>query len=346
MKVAIVDTYYPDMLAGWDFREEEGYASELMRLLRFSFGTADFYSRGLTAAGCTAIDIVANAAGLQAIWCKETGFGNARQKAIVLQQLEEFKPDVVFLQNLSWFLPIELEQLARRYVLAGQCSCPLPLSDYLRHFRILFTSFPHYVAVFKSMGVKPVYLPLAFDPIVLERTQEPEERDIDVAFVGGLGAPSHWKQGMEVLETVAREIPEARFWGYGTETIPPSHPVRMKHSGKAFGLHMYDILRRSKIVLNRHGEVAQGWANNMRLYEATGCGALLLTEDAPNLSALFPLGGPARYKDPVDAVYQITKYLDEKHRREERAELGQADTMGRHTYSDRMATLADELRAA
>ena len=40
---------------------------------------------------------------------------------------------------------------------------------------------------------------------------------------------------------------------------------------------MYNILSRSKISFNRHINVAENNANNMRLYEATGMGSLLLT---------------------------------------------------------------------
>jgi hypothetical protein len=40
---------------------------------------------------------------------------------------------------------------------------------------------------------------------------------------------------------------------------------------------MYRVLECSKIVINHHGDVAP-WANNLRLFEATGTGALLLTD--------------------------------------------------------------------
>ena len=50
---------------------------------------------------------------------------------------------------------------------------------------------------------------------------------------------------------------------------------------------MYKVYGRSKIVINRHGEVAQGFANNMRMFEATGMGALLMTGQSPNLSDFF-----------------------------------------------------------
>lgn len=343
-KICVVDTYYSEFLSRWQFRPEAGYAAELDRLLQFSFGTFDAFSRNLRPLGWEAIDIVANARDLQGMWARENGFGeSASLQAIALQQIAEFKPDVVFMQDLSFFSPADLEMLRSRYVLAGQCSCPMPSLKKVEKFHILFTSFPHFVPKFREVGVKPVYLPLAFDPVVLDRTQECD-RDLDVVFVGGVGAPSHWKAGMEVLEAVAREIPSFAWWGYGCESLPRDSALRSKYRGQSFGLAMYQVLRRSKVVLNRHGEVAQGWANNMRLFEATGCGACVLTEDAPNLGALFPFSGPATYASPEDAVAKI-KLLLSNDSWTFPADLGYGTTRDAHTYYKRMSVLSRELQA-
>ena len=53
---------------------------------------------------------------------------------------------------------------------------------------------------------------------------------------------------------------------------------------------MYRVLARSKIALNRHIDVAEDHANNMRLYEATGVGTFLITDAKRNLSELFEPG--------------------------------------------------------
>lgn len=344
-KIFILDTYYQAVLDSWGFNASAGYAAELKRLLEFSFGSFDAYSRNLTAIGWECMDAIANSHFLQKLWAKENGFSEqASLQAIALQQIETFQPDVIFCQDLSFFHESTLQHLGGKYTLAGQCSCQMPKEEKVIKFRILFSSFFHYVPRFRALGVKPVYLPPAFDGMVIARTQA-VERDIDVSFVGGLGAPSHWLRGMETLEAIAQEIPQAKFWGYGADLLHPSSPILAKHQGQAFGVDMYQILLRSKIVVNRHGEVAAGWANNMRLYEATGCGACLLTEDAPNLGSLFPLGGPVRYRDPAEAVAQIKRLLEDSDSRMESAQLGYLDTLSRHTYRERMAVLASELKA-
>ena len=54
-------------------------------------------------------------------------------------------------------------------------------------------------------------------------------------------------------------------------------------------LNMYKILGRSRISFNRHINVSENYANNMRLYEATGMGSLLLTDKKDNLNKLFEI---------------------------------------------------------
>lgn len=344
MRIAIVDTYYPQMLAGWEFRTSESYASELQRLLEFSFGTFDAFSRNLRAIGHECIDIVGNARPLQSMWARENGFGeHASVQSIALQQIQQFKPDCVFMQDLSFFSPADLEMLGEKYLLAGHCSCPLPSPKNVVKFKLLTTSFPHYVSKFRELGVKPVYLPLAFDLAVLDRAMTNSRRDFDVVFIGGAGAPAHWEAGMKTLDRVAQCIPSFTWYGYGVETLRSGSALKAKYRGPAFGVDMYRILERSRVVLNRHGEVADGWANNLRLFEASGMGACLLTEDAPNLGALFPEFQPVRYRSPMDAVAKIEWLLSHDEEREQIARNVQSQTWDMHTYSKRMPVLAREL---
>lgn len=320
MKINIFDTYYPQFIESWSFDRGADAALELQRLLDFSFGTFDAYGRNLRHLGWNVRDIVLNA--------------NLQHDVIA-------DPDVVFMQDLSINPPF------RGRILAGQCSCPMPDERMLRGYDVIFSSFPHYIDRFERMGIKAVYNPLAFDPIVLERIQKtgclPFVRDLDCVFVGGVGNPSHWRAGLETLEAVAAAIPTFKWWGYGVETLNTNSPLRATYQGEAWGLDMYRLLLRSKIVLNRHGEVAQGMTNNMRTFEATGCGALLLTERSLNLSQFFTQSEAAAYGSPEEAVQLIRHYLENDEMRAAIARNGQRRTMSDHTYLHRMKTVSDTL---
>src|SRR5437764_8907748 len=92
-----------------------------------------------------------------------------------------------------------------------------------------------------------------------------------------------------MLERLARELP-VDVWGFGSEGLPAGSAILGRYRGEAWGLDMYSVLAQSRITLNRHGEVAGGYAANMRMFEATGAGALLVTDSGKNLSELFEPG--------------------------------------------------------
>lgn len=341
-RIAFIDTYYGEFLQSLTIDTDSTYQEQLDKVLALSFGTFDAFSRNFRKLGWEAIDIIANFETLQRMAGHTGGL-----KGMALGQIKAFDPDVVFLQDVSFFDAETLAYLKSKYVLAAQVSCPMPSAKNVCQLDVVTTSFPHYVEQFENLGVKALFVPLAFDPIItIQRTNGSERREIDVAFVGGVGTPSHWSYGMEVLETVAREIPSAFFWGYGYDKLPSSSPLLPKYRGPAWGVHMYEIFRNSKIVLNRHGEVARDYANNLRLFESTGCGAMLLTDAKSNMRDYFSDKECVTYDSPKDAVKKIRFYLENQDKLRDIAIAGQDKTMRCHTYSKRMQTVSDYLLEA
>ena len=334
-RILLLDTYYPEAIRALPVNPAMTYQSNLDAILYQSFGTADFYSRSLRALGWEAEDVIWNHEQLSSMrpyWTR----------------LTRHEHEVIFLQDLNVILPASFYST----VVAGQCSCPWPGDDNIRKCDVIFTSFPHYVPRIEALGVKAVYNPLAFDPVVIQRVIEQgfpqiieNERPFDVTFIGGVGNPGHWRRGMETLNAVAEAIPTFKWWGYGADLLPSSSALRQNYQGEAWGLDMYRVMLQSKIVLNRHGEVAEGHANNMRLFEATGCGALLLTEWCENASlrTLFDSFECESYVDAADAISEINFYLNDDITRQAFAKNGQSRTLRDHTYAQRMKTVSNTL---
>lgn len=336
MKILILDTYYPEVLKSLPFDPRGSYEVQLAAVLDQQFGTADFVSRNLRAIGWNAVDLIANHEGLNKLWNNENGYPGA---SAIYYQMDSFEPDVLFLQDLS----LNFLCKKRPAVVAAQLSCPWPGDDRVRQCDVIATSFPHYVPRIEALGVKAVYLPLAFEPSVLEGPQP--ERDIDISFVGGVGRDLHWRQGTDVLEAVAAAFPDRFHWyGYGLDRLSPSSPLRACYKGEAWGRKMYEIYRRSKIVINRHGEVAEGFANNMRMYEATGCGAILMNDRCKNQTAFFETYEACWYMDPEDAVIALRHMLAEWSTWKRMGERGQKRTLNCHTYAIRMKTISGVLQ--
>jgi spore maturation protein CgeB len=108
---------------------------------------------------------------------------------------------------------------------------------------------------------------------------------------------------------------------------------------------MYRALARSHVTLNRHINVAENYANNMRLYEATGVGTLLITDHKDNLGELFDVGKEVvAYSSPEEAADLMRYYLDHPEEASEIARAGQARTLREHTYQRRMEELVGILQ--
>jgi spore maturation protein CgeB len=339
MKIAIVDTYYPDFIQSVPLSGGT-YEQELQRILDKRFGTFDAYSRGLRACGHEVVDIIANHEALQKLWAVERGFdASTSGDRNAIGQLYDFNPDVVFLQDLSLFNSFQLEVLKTiSPLLAGQCSCRFDDDEKLKQFDVLFSSFPFHVERFEKLGVKGVFLPLAFDPVVIEHSRIPTSRTHAVSFVGGYGR--HWD--MDPLFVKLAEETPIQFWGYGFEKAPKV--VRDKWHGPAWGVDMYDVYLRSHIVINRHGGISQGLSNNLRMFEATGCGAMLMTEHSPNIGDYFAPGECVVYESPQDAVEKVHYFLAHPDEILRIASNGQQRTLSQHTYSQRMPIVSRVLQ--
>ena len=112
---------------------------------------------------------------------------------------------------------------------------------------------------------------------------------------------------------------------------------------------MYQVLRRSRITLNSHIDLAGREAGNMRLFEATGVGAFLLTDFKDNLDTLFaPEGEVAVWRSIDDCLDVIGRMIGNDDGRSAIARAGQARTLAQHTYRHRTAEIlkfVDGLRA-
>jgi hypothetical protein len=107
---------------------------------------------------------------------------------------------------------------------------------------------------------------------------------------------------------------------------------------------MFEILAQSYITLNFHINVAGNYANNMRLYEASGCGALLITDYKDNLNELFTIGKEVvAYRSVDEAISLVKYYLRYVREGEVIAQAGQQRTLREHTYTKRMEQTAEIL---
>ena len=366
MKILVVDTYHPGFLRGvyddssFDLGGLE-YKDQMAYLMSQTFGTSDFYSANLRAYGHEAMDLIVNAPELQSSWAHFHGFstqnlylkippklyqvpvlGFMASKIpglldIALEQINAYAPDVLYCQDLRFFPPSILRKLkTRTRLIVGQIACALPPKRFLTEYDLILTSFPHFVPILRNMGISSEYFKIGFDPVVLDRLGTVAKKT-EVSFVGGISR--HHRGAIDLLEYLAGRIPIS-YYGYGAKSLPGTSPILAKHYGEVWGLNMYRTIAASKITINRHIGAAKNNANNMRLFEATGVGTLLLTDAKDNLGELFEIGKEViAYSTKEEAVELVEYYLAHPDEASTIAQAGQQRTLSEHTYQSRMGEL-------
>src|SRR5664279_2650088 len=155
MRFLILDTCYPAFLRTHYRRrpdlERRPYQEQWRALMDTFFGTADSYSHALGELGHDAHEIVANCGSLQLAWAREhslrtPGPFRANRERVVLAQARDYRPDVVYVQNLRAFSSRLLDRLRRGgATIVGQIASEPPPARRLRKFDLVLTSFPHFV---------------------------------------------------------------------------------------------------------------------------------------------------------------------------------------------------------
>jgi hypothetical protein len=348
MRILILDTYYPAFLDSHYAQRPElvdaPYDIQWRALMDRFFGTSDAYSHYLVQLGHEAHEVVVNCGPLQRAWAREHGVGTKQgrrvpgEQSTVLAQAEDFRPDVVYVQDLHALEPRLLRDLrAQSLLLVGQIASKTPARSRLEVFQLLVTAAPHFLELFRQQGFVTEFVRLGFDPRVLTHLDHDAPRE-GAVFVGALGRSRTWRSNA-LLERAAERAP-IDFWGYKAGTLPLRGAVRRRYRGEAWGMRMYEVLATAKIAVNRHGDIAGHHAINMRLYEATGVGALLVTDSKRDLSDVFRPGTEVvTYARGDELAEKITYYLDNEDERAAVARAGQNRTLREHTYEDRMRKL-------
>jgi spore maturation protein CgeB len=109
-----------------------------------------------------------------------------------------------------------------------------------------------------------------------------------------------------------------------------------------FGLAMYQLLHDSQITFNCHSNVAQDYADNIRLFQATGVGSCLLTNEAKNMRDLFQDDEVVTYSSFEECLEKVRFLQNNEKMRKAIADKGQKRALNDHSMF-RRCELIDHL---
>lgn len=345
MKIAFISKYndgYLDQLAkkqvafksfsdGIDFLTNDFY---------YHYGSLSYY---LGENGHSTMLIIPNYDTLQTLWCLENNCSEIalNQMEIVKKQIDEFCPELVFLNsNFEYYSELVPYLKDRKIKICAWISCPMPNKIDLSGIDHIFTLFePHYKS-FINMGIPATLTHGGFDErLISELKYKPV---YPLTFIGGIGKLHKKREAF--LKQLLRQF-DLKIWGYGyisknkwkktAKQIIHKFAFNKAYKGEAWGKEMFQILNRSQITINFHGDIATGHSVNMRLFEATGAGALLLTENTNNIGHFFEKGKEiVVFDSTAEAISKINYYLSHPEEAKKIALAGQKKTLSKYNYKN------------
>jgi hypothetical protein len=262
---------------------------------------------------------------LQRVWAREQGLSSRVSLANILRaQIEAHRADVFYnLDATGWpsdFVK-SLPGCVKRVI--GWHALPFQNVSF-SGYDLLVCNFPSTLAGLKQQGYRTAYFFPGYDselaPFALR-----QDRPVDVLFVGGYSR--HHKQRAAVLEAVAKmageysivfHLDRSRLCRLAESTLGRALPlakhrrplaIRAVTREPTFGRDYYEVLSSAKIVLNGSIDMPSTDRGNMRCFEASGSGALLLTDEGNYPDGFCDGRTMVTYNSPEHALGQINMLL-------------------------------------
>ena len=102
---------------------------------------------------------------------------------------------------------------------------------------------------------------------------------------------------------------------------------------------MLNILKKTKILVNTHIDDTE-YAGNMRLFEGTGMGCLVVTDIKKDLDKIFKIGNEIEtFKSEDELIIKCNYFLENEDKLLKISNNGNLRTLNEHNYEDRVLLL-------
>lgn len=357
LRIMQVDDFYPGYLnAFYGSRPglaQKSSAEQGEALFRDGFSAVHAVVPYLRDKGCETDYFASSALPLQRAWAREHGVPFPADERIwdlemVRRRVEHFRPDVLYLADPLRYNSRFLRALSfKPRLVVGWKAADVPFGTDWKGYDVILSNVPRILALAESLGAKRGVRFHPGMPKWIADHVAAIPQDTDVCFVGSLFSGQHAARAA-LLDGVARAAAQHGFSlalhlsGDERAVTPAMRPYLRP---PAFGLGMHEALRRGKIVVNTGGTVSFVMPNgerkmdlggddviNMRLFEATGGGSLVLTENMAGTIKYFEPGREVvTYQGEAQLIDTLLHYLTHEDERSVIAEAGRQRCLTEHS---------------
>lgn len=276
----------------------------------------------------------------QSLWAQEHGMrSDASAEDILLAQIENHRTEVFYNSDPMRYGDDFLAQLpgSVKYTVAWRAA-PSSGGRFLKHDMVL-NNFPSLLEGYRAQGVRAEYFAPSHDP-AMNAYAANSERPIDVLFIGTYSR--HHRNRAALLEAIAALRDEMQVvmhldrsrltrlaetplgWIGPLASHRRAPDIRAVSQSPVFGRDLLQAIGSAKIVINGAIDMAGGDRGNMRVWEALGCGALMLSDEGRYPDGLVAGEHFVTYATASDAVDKVRSLVREPARARAIAEDGHA----------------------
>jgi hypothetical protein len=281
---------------------------------------------------------------LQQLWAREHGLRTDDLEQILLAQVEHHRTETFYNLDPMRYSSAFVRKLPG-CVKTTVCWRAAPSGNLdLTGYNLVICNFPSILEDWRRKGCKTGYFFPAHDP-EMDAYANLRSDDLDLIFVGGFSR-HHTNRGL-ALRVVASmpnlrmrlHLEDSRLTQLGNLLwFMPGlnahrHPrdIRKIRARSLYGRDLYAALAGTRIVLNGAVDMAGDDRGNMRCFEATGCGAVLLTDAGRYPEGFVDDETMVTYSSPDQIPSLVARLTTDVSRASSIAQAGRA--MVRHRYS-------------
>lgn len=364
-----ISDYYQSFLQQPRDEGTADYWQAWQHLMDRRFGWFDIWKRTLEATGCFAVwETVANDSLTQGLWWRENSDAQRipLPDEILEEQIRQFGPDAIFINNAAVTDPAKWrrwKELAPRQALFfAYDGLGIHRPESYRELGFVLSPLKKVCENCREAGVEAHLFRPGFPSLCVDL--ESAEKTLGTVFIGGVGTgrEGHGPR-LQFLDEISRRArvefylsglgPGQISWGKQMRRLlrgqlreaRACRNLQVQNRGPIFGREMFKTLGQSRGSLNYHVAVAGEEGVNMRIYESTGMGSCLLTEERSNLRNLFEVDAEIlTYRSHCEALEKIDWIEQNPKKAREIARAGQARTLREHTLEKQILGVGEILR--
>ena len=319
------------------------FQTQINQLLNTGFSAGQNFVPFLNPQQWEAHYIVLNNAWAQVRWANENGKTDVKSLSeILLHQINDIEPDVLFISDVPGFDFNLISNFKRRPLIVAWLATVVNQQLPWHEIDVILSGISEVRNKIHALGAKSAEKFMSAAPYYFQANQQ-HTRSHSIAFAGSFIPGIHDDRARQV-DRLSHHIAESIIDVYTANPFTLSEGSHVKFFAPVYGNDLVNTYANYSMVLDARGnfdlskEKVLAETANMRIFEATKAGALLITENSPNLSEYFEIDREIVTYNDFDELKDKINYYSRSENNEEReaiAHRGRNRTIKDHSIESR-----------